>query len=186
MQRTRVARLLAGWRDVPPADIDAVCRVLTMLSQLLADEPRIVEIDINPLLADADGVIALDARIRVSTDAPGGAAHFSIQPYPAHLSEPFEWQGRMLTLRPIRPEDEAQHLEFLGKLDPVDVRMRVFYSRRSIERSELARLTQIDYEREMAFIATAPAPTAARKRWASCAPSSTQTTSRRVRHRRAF
>jgi acetyltransferase len=158
VQRTRVARLLAGWRDVPPADIDAVCGVLTTLSQLLADEPRIVEIDINPLLADADGVIALDARIRVSAEAPGGAAHFSIQPYPAQLSEPFEWQGRLLTLRPIRPEDEAQHLEFLGKLDPVDVRMRVFYSRRSIERSELARLTQIDYEREMAFIATAPGP----------------------------
>jgi acetyltransferase len=158
VQRTRVARLLAGWRDVPPADVDAVCRVLTTLSQLLADEPRIAEIDINPLLADADGVIALDARIRVSADAPGGADHFAIRPYPGHLSERFEWQGRTLTLRPIRPEDEAQHLEFLGRLDPVDVRMRVFYSRRSIERSELARLTQIDYEREMAFIATAPLP----------------------------
>jgi acetyltransferase len=134
--------------------------VLTTLSQLLADEPRIVEIDINPLLADADGVIALDARIRVSAEAPGGADHFAIRPYPGHLSERFEWQGRMLTLRPIRPEDEAQHLEFLGRLDPVDVRMRVFYSRRSIERSELARLTQIDYEREMAFIVTAPLPDA--------------------------
>ena len=66
------------------------------------------------------------------------------------------WHGRALTLRPIRPEDEAQHLAFLARLDPVDVRLRVFYSRRSIERSELARLTQIDYEREMAFIATSP------------------------------
>jgi len=61
-------------------------------------------------------------------------------------------------LRPIRPEDEAQHRSFLEKLDPIDIRMRIFYSRRSMERSELARLTQIDYEREMAFIATAAVP----------------------------
>ena len=156
IERTRVARLLAGWRDVPAADIAAVVGVLTAMSQLLADEPRIAELDINPLLADADGVIALDARVRVSTDAPGGAANFAIRPYPSELVEHIDWQGRRLTLRPIRPEDEAQHLAFLEKLDPVDIRMRVFYSRRSIERSELARLTQIDYEREMAFIATAP------------------------------
>ncbi len=151
---TRVARLLAGWRDVPPADVAAVVAVLTTLSQLLADEPRIAELDINPLLADAAGVIALDARVRVSAAAPGGAAHFAIRPYPAELVETIEWHGRTLTLRPIRPEDEAQHLAFLEQLDPVDIRMRIFYSRRAIERSELARLTQIDYEREMAFIAT--------------------------------
>jgi hypothetical protein len=59
-----VARLLAGWRDVPPADRGALVQVLTALSQLLADEPRIAEIDINPLLADAQGVLALDARVR--------------------------------------------------------------------------------------------------------------------------
>jgi acetyltransferase len=154
--RTRVARLLQGWRDVPPADMGAVVAVLTTVSQLLTDEPRIAELDINPLLADAAGVVALDARVRVSAAAPGGAAAFAIRPYPAQLVERIEWRGRRLTLRPIRPEDEAQHLAFLARLDPTDIRMRIFYSRRSIERSELARLTQIDYEREMAFIATAP------------------------------
>ena len=154
--RTRVARLLQGWRDVPAADIDAVVGALIAVSELLAAEPRIAEIDINPLLADAKGVIALDARVRVSAAAPGGAAHFSILPYPSQLVELQDWQGRTLTLRPIRPEDEAQHLKFLEQLDPQDIRMRVFYSRRSIERSELARLTQIDYEREMAFIAIVP------------------------------
>jgi acetyltransferase len=69
-----------------------------------------------------------------------------------------EWQGRTLTLRPIRPGDEAQHLEFLSHLDPEDVRMRVFYSRRSIEPGELARLTQIDYDREIAIVAVASGP----------------------------
>lgn len=153
--RTQVARLIKGWRDVPAADLGAVVGVLTALSQLLADEPRIAEIDINPLLADAAGVIALDARVRVDARAPGGAARFAIRPYPGELAETRDWQGRSVTLRPIRPEDEAQHLRFLEQLDPLDIRMRVFYSRRTIEHSELARLTQIDYDREMAFIATA-------------------------------
>jgi acetyltransferase len=157
IQRTRIARLLAGWRDVPPADMSAIVQVLTTLSQLLAEEPRIAEIDINPLLADASGAIALDARIRVSAAAPGGAAHFAIRPYPAALVETISWQGRTLTLRPIRPEDEPQHRAFLARLDATDIRMRVFYSRRHIGHAELARLAQPDYEREMAFIATAVA-----------------------------
>jgi acetyltransferase len=156
--RTRVSRLLAGWPDVPPADVGALHAVLVAVSQLLAEEPRIVELDINPLLVDAKGVIALDARVRVDAAGPGGAARFAIRPYPSELVESTTWQGRMLTLRPIRPEDEAQHRAFLERLDPVDIRMRVFYSRRTMERSELARLTQIDYEREMAFVATATAP----------------------------
>jgi len=154
--RTQVARLLAGWRDVPPADLEAVEGVLVALSQLLADEPRIAELDINPLLADAQGVIALDARVRVSAQSPGGAARFAIRPYPQELVERFEWRGRDATLRPIRPEDEAQHLAFLARVEPADIRMRLFYTRRTIERSELARLTQIDYEREMAFLVTVP------------------------------
>ena len=84
----------------------------------------------------------------------GGAAHFAILPYPQQWVQQVEWRGRHLTLRPIRPEDEAQHLAFLADLDAEDVRMRIFYSRRSIEHSELARLTQVDYAREIAFIAT--------------------------------
>jgi len=156
--RTRVAHLLAGWRNVPAADMEALVTVLTTVSQLLADVSQITELDINPLLVDAAGVIALDARVRVRADAPGGAANFAIRPYPSELVETLIWQGRKLTLRPIRPEDEAQHRSFLERLDPIDIRMRVFYSRRSMERSELARLTQIDYEREMAFIATAAIP----------------------------
>jgi acetyltransferase len=154
VERTRIARLLHGWRDVPPADLASIERVLIALSQLLAEEPRIAELDINPLLADALGVTALDARVRVCADGPGGAARFAIRPYPQELVRRFEWRGRQLTLRPIRPEDEAQHLAFLERIEPVDIRMRLFYTRRSIERSELARLTQIDYEREMAFIVT--------------------------------
>jgi acetyltransferase len=156
VQRTRIAKLLAGWRDVPPADLVAIEQVLIALARLVAEEPRIAELDINPLLADAAGVIALDARVRVSAQAPGGAARFAIRPYPQELVQRFAWRERELTLRPIRPEDEAQHRAFLERVDPQDIRLRVFSTRRSIERSELARLTQIDYEREMALLVTAP------------------------------
>ncbi len=155
VDRTRVAKLLKGFRGTPAVDIDALHGVLVAVSQLLADVPQIAELDINPLLADEAGVVALDARIRLSAAAPGGELNFAIRPYPSQLIERFTWKGRELTLRPIRPEDEAQHLAFLEKLDPEDIRMRVFYSRRSIERTELARLTQIDYAREMAFVAVA-------------------------------
>jgi len=158
VQSTRIARLLGAYRDVPAADQDALLAVLVAVSRLLADIPQLVELDINPLLLGPSGAMALDARIRVRSGAPGGADHFAIRPYPAHLVETVTWQERALTLRPIRPGDETQHLEFLSQLDPQDVRMRVFYSRRSIEPGELARLTQIDYEREIAFIAVETGP----------------------------
>ena len=158
VQRTRVARLLEGGCDTPCVDQEAVYAVLVAVSQLLADVPEIAELDINPLILGPERAIALNARIRLSAMGPAGAGNFAIRPYPAHLVETIEWQGLRLTLRPIRPEDEAQHLAFLESLDPADVRLRVFYSRRSIERSELARLTQIDYEREMAIVAVAPGP----------------------------
>ncbi len=153
VDRTRVSRLLAGYRDVPPADRAALHRTLVAVSDLLVRWPEIVELDINPLLVDERGVLALDARIRVRADRPGGAAHFAIQPYPSEWVRALQWQGRALELRPIRPEDEAQHLAFLRSLDPEDLRLRIFQTRRHIERSELARLTQIDYAREMALIA---------------------------------
>ncbi|MCW5657705.1 MAG: bifunctional acetate--CoA ligase family protein/GNAT family N-acetyltransferase [Burkholderiaceae bacterium] len=156
--RTSVARLLAGFRNRPPARIDAVIDVLVAVSCLLADLPQIAELDINPLLADAQGVVALDARVRVSPQRAGGAAHFAIRPYPQELVEAVSWHGETLTLRPIRPEDEGQHLRFIEQLSPEDIRMRVFAPRRELPRSELARLTQIDYAREMAFLAERSGP----------------------------
>jgi len=153
VSRTRVAKLLAGYRDHPPARLDAICDALIALSQMLADLPELVELDINPLWADQDGVIALDARVRLSRTPVGGAERFAILPYPAELVESVPWHGRTLLVRPIRPEDEALHRAFVDGLTAEDLRLRFFSSRRSLPRSELARLVQIDYAREMAFIA---------------------------------
>jgi acetyltransferase len=156
IERTRVARLLKGYRDVPPADMDAIVTTLQAVSQLLADVPEVAELDINPLIVNHQGAIALDARVRVSAQQPAGAAHFAIRPYPGELAETLDFNGQRLTLRPMRPEDEARHRAFFDNLAPEDTRMRWFRTRRSMERSELARLVQVDYTREMAFIATVP------------------------------
>ncbi|MBX3624370.1 MAG: bifunctional acetate--CoA ligase family protein/GNAT family N-acetyltransferase [Rhizobacter sp.] len=153
ISRTRVARLLAGYRDHPPAKLDAICDVLVAVSRLLADLPEIAELDINPLWADADGAIALDARVRLSPTPVAGAARFAIAPYPAGLATRASWHGRTLELRPIRPEDAAMHADFVASLSPEDLRFRFFSTRREMPPSELARLTQIDYDREMAFVA---------------------------------
>jgi len=158
VSRTRVAKLLAGYRDHPPARLDAVCDVLIALSQMLADIPELAELDINPLWADHDGVIALDARLRVSREARAGAAHFAITPYPVELAQAVAWNGETIMLRPIRPEDAPQHRAFVELLQPQDLRLRFFSVRRELPRSELARLTQIDYAREMAFIAVRKLP----------------------------
>ena len=156
--RTRVAKLLAGYRDHPPARLDTVCDVLMAISQMLADLPELAELDINPLLADHNGVIALDARIRVTCKPAAGAARFAITPYPSELIETLLWQGEPITLRPIRPEDGAQHQAFVEGLEPQDLRMRFFSVRREMPKNELARLSQIDYAREMAFIAVRALP----------------------------
>ena len=154
--RTRVAKLLAGYRDRPAVDFDALCLALVKVSQLVADLPQVVELDINPLLADEKGIIALDARIRVARTDVTGTGRFAIRPYPAELEEWNEFDGRRVLVRPIRPEDEPQHREFLAGITPDDLHYRFFNARREFAHTELARFTQIDYDREMAFIATAP------------------------------
>ena len=153
VSRTRVSRLLAGYRDHPPAQMDALYDVLIAVSQMLADLPQLAELDINPLWVDENGALALDARIRVTSRLVAGAERFAILPYPSQWVRTLTWNGRTITVRPIRPEDEAQHRRFLEQLEAEDIRMRIFQTRRELPRSELARLTQIDYDREMAFIA---------------------------------
>lgn len=156
--RTRVSRLLAGYRDRPAARLDAIADVLIALSQMLADLPELAELDINPLWADDDGVIALDARLRVKRGTGAGAAQFAITPYPAELAETMHWQGEAIVVRPIRPEDEPQHRAFIDLLKPQDLRLCFFSARRELPLSESARLTQIDYSCEMAFTAVRTLP----------------------------
>ncbi len=155
MSRTRIYRLLEGYRDHPPADLQAVSLTLMRVSQLIVDFPEIIELDINPLLADETGVMALDARVVVAKAEQPGAARLAIRPYPKQLEETFVMSNeREVLVRPIRPEDEPEHHVFISRLTPEDIRFRFFGLVRELPHSQMARLTQIDYDREMAFIAT--------------------------------
>lgn len=153
VSRTRVAALLGGYRDRAPADLDAIAGTLIRISQLMADLPELAELDINPLWADSSGVLALDARMRIDPACPGGSERFAIQPYPDILAETADWHGGHIELRPIRPEDQGLHLDFVASLAPEDLRLRFFTSTRELPLSQTARLVQIDYSREMAFVA---------------------------------
>jgi len=153
INRTRVSRLMEESRSHRPVDMAAVELTLVKLSQLAADLPEVVELDVNPLLADAHGVMALDARIRVEPSDAGRLGRFAIRPYPKELEQTIDFDGRPLLLRPIRPEDRAKHAAFIARNTPADMHARFFRMVRELPPSELARFTQIDYEREMAFIA---------------------------------
>ncbi|WP_277811909.1 bifunctional acetate--CoA ligase family protein/GNAT family N-acetyltransferase [Chromohalobacter canadensis] len=153
---TRVARLLRGYRDRPAADLEAVTATLIKVSQLVSDLTRVVELDINPLLTDASGVIALDARIVVRAEGDQRKP-LAIRPYPQQLEEEIETRaGQRYCLRPIRPEDEGALVEMLRNSTPEDVRLRFFAAIKAFDHAFAARLTQIDYDREMAFVATLP------------------------------
>jgi acetyltransferase len=159
ISRTRISGLLSGTPERPAADIDDICLSVIQLAQLLVDVPQINALDINPLYADELGVLCLGAHIRVARENRAGAERLAIRPYPKELEEQATLKnGRKVSLRPIRPEDEAAHRAFIAKLSDDDMRMRFFGSvRRDFDHKDMARFTQIDYDREMAFIASATA-----------------------------
>ncbi len=154
MARTHIYRQLQGYRDIPAAALDAIALTLVRLSQMITDIAEIGEFDINPLLADAKGVMALDARVKlVKPDHRTLSERFCISPYPKELEhrEQVEGMGRVL-LRPVKPEDAPALAHFFEQLSPEDMRLRFFTAMRALPPTLLARLTQIDYDREMAFL----------------------------------
>ncbi|MBV9995907.1 MAG: bifunctional acetate--CoA ligase family protein/GNAT family N-acetyltransferase [Caulobacteraceae bacterium] len=153
ISRTRVAKLLAGYRDRPAADAAAIADVLTALAALAVDLPAVAELDINPLLADEKGVLALDARIRV---ASGPRPPPAIRPYPAALARRVDAGGEALEVRPVRPDDADRLATLVARSEAEDVRLRFGLSLRKLPDVWAARLSQIDYDREMAFVATDP------------------------------
>jgi len=154
MERTRVWHLLQAYRGKPAAAINAIAEVLIRVGQLATEHAEIRELDINPLLADAAGVVALDARIRVAASTRAGCARLAIAPYPTHLeSRELLRDGTVVRLRPVRPEDEPLLHDLAGHMTPGDLRLRFFTPVRGLTHAVAARLTQVDYDREMALLA---------------------------------
>lgn len=153
IEDTRVWRLLQGYGQRPAAAIDAIALTLIKVAQIAADLPEIAELAINPLLADSRGVVALDARIRLHAEGAPARA-LAIRPYPRGLERQETLRdGRAFTLRPIRPEDEDALRAMGRRLDREDIRMRFFAPLATLTHELAARLTQIDYDRQMAFVA---------------------------------
>ncbi len=158
IERTRVSRLLRAYRDVPAVKQDEVALTLVKLAQLAADVPEIRELDINPLLADQTGVLAVDARIAIGVAerkflGPGNA-NFAVRPYPSQWLRHIELKDRWRILaRPIRPDDEPLIHAFLRHVTSEDLRLRFFAAMKEFSHQFIARLTQLDYARAMAFVA---------------------------------
>jgi len=156
MQRTRVMKLLGAFRNRPAIHFDALEEVLLRVSEMVCELPWIKELDINPLLVDENGALALDARIIISPQAPSADryAHMAIHPYPAHLVT--SWQlpnGIDVVIRPIRPEDAELTQDFVRNLSEETKYFRYMDAVRELSQAMLVRFTQIDYDREMALLA---------------------------------
>jgi acetyltransferase len=156
MERTQIYKALQGVRGQQPVDLEALETLLVRFSQLVADFLEIREIDINPLLAGAERVVALDARVLLAppdqpeTERP----RLAIRPYPNQLTAPFQLtDGTEVTVRAIRPEDEPLLIAFHAGHSPHTIRMRFFSMVKTLSRDSLIRLCHLDYDRELALVA---------------------------------
>jgi acetyltransferase len=156
IQGTHVAKMLGSFRHMPPVNMEALESVLLRVSEMVCELPMLMQMDINPLILDENGVLAADARIVVELRPPSADrySHMAIYPYPSHLVS--NWQrpdGTTVIIRPIRPEDAALEQEFVRNLSEESRYFRFMNSVQELSESMLVRFTQIDYNREMALIA---------------------------------
>ena len=156
VSQTRVSGLLGEFRHMPAADTDALEQVLLRVSEIACELPLVKELDINPLILDEHGAMAVDARVVVDFHSPTAErySHMAIYPYPSHLAT--DWQlpdGSSIVIRPIRPEDADIEQAFVRQLSREAKYSRFMQAIDELSLQMLARFTQIDYDREMALIA---------------------------------
>ncbi|WP_326534596.1 bifunctional acetate--CoA ligase family protein/GNAT family N-acetyltransferase [Pseudorhodoferax sp.] len=160
IERARVAETLAEWRGAAPVDLEALERVLLRVSEMVCELPQLREMDINPLIVDEDGVVAVDARIVIDHapqalgTAGGSYNHLAILPYPARYEQVLPLRGGgEYTIRPIHPGDAQMLQAFVQSLSPESRYFRYVSSMTQLPPGMLARFTLIDYDREMALVA---------------------------------
>jgi acetyltransferase len=159
MEQTKIYEALKGTRGRKAVDLDALEAMMVRFSQLVVEQPRIKEIDINPLLASPDRILALDARVVLhpfSTD-DSELPPPAIRPYPRQYMDTWTTRsGKEISIRPIRPEDEPQLVEFHERLSERSVYLRyasMMQISQRVAHERLSRICHIDYDREMALIA---------------------------------
>ncbi len=156
IERSRVADTLGEWRGATAVDMDALEHVLLRVSEMVCELPQLREMDINPIIVDEDGAVAVDARIVIES-APATArnyAHLAILPYPARYEQIWPLRGGgEYTIRPIHPDDAQMLQDLVQNLSPESRYYRFVSSMTELPPSMLSRLTLIDYDREMALVA---------------------------------
>ncbi|MBS1221021.1 MAG: GCN5-related N-acetyltransferase [Proteobacteria bacterium] len=156
MAQTRIYQRLR-YSLLRRANLNAVALTLVKVSQMVVDLTELVELDINPLWVNAQGVVALDARVRLTPTASIPVPRLAIRPYPTDLEETITLPNeRELLLRPVLPEDEPPLQALVSRASPEDLRRRFFQPIRELSHEVAATLTQIDYHREMALVAVGP------------------------------
>ncbi|MBI4742532.1 MAG: bifunctional acetate--CoA ligase family protein/GNAT family N-acetyltransferase [Betaproteobacteria bacterium] len=159
IRSTRASKLLGEFRHMPAANQEALEEVLLNISEMVCELPWLQELDLNPLIVDENGAIAVDARIVIDFAPSSGDrySHMAIHPYPVHLIQDWELpDGRLVTIRPIRPEDADIEQDFVKRMSDESKYYRFMDTLRELTQAMLVRFTQIDYDREMALIATIP------------------------------
>ena len=154
---TRTNARLGQFRNMPPVSMAAIEAILLSVSAMVCELPWISAMDINPLIVDENGAVAVDARITIENMpiTAGRYDHMAIHPYPSHLETGYQAKdGTQVRIRPIRPEDVRMEQEFVRALSPESRYMRFMNTIREVSPAQLVRLTQIDYDREMAYVAT--------------------------------
>lgn len=153
--KTKAAKYLQAFRQLPPADTKALVDVLLNVSTMVSELPEILELDINPLIVDEHGVMAVDARIKAQVSHQlSPYAHMAIHPYPHELIQHYQLtNGVNITIRPIRPEDAMLEKDFVHRLSERSKYFRFMQALQELTPEMIVRFTQIDYDREMAFVA---------------------------------
>ncbi len=161
ISQTHIAHLLGDFRDMPAVKMDDLIQVLRRVSEMAVELPEIISLDINPLIADENGVMALDARIVVERRSPSldRYSHLAIHPYPSHLVSQLQLaDGTNIKIRPIRPEDASIEANFVRDLSPESKYFRFMQGLNELTLDMLVRFTQLDYNRELALIAVLEKP----------------------------
>lgn len=156
IDRTRASKLIKANRGAPEIDREALEELILRVGEMACELPSIVEMDMNPVIASPDGVVAVDARIVVErhNEAARPYDHMAIHPYPRELVQVGDLSdGTNIVIRPIRPEDAIIEREFIKNLSERSRYLRFMYSLQEITPDQLSRFTQIDYDREMALVA---------------------------------
>ena len=160
IERSRVHETLGAWRGAPAVDMAALEQVLLRVSEMVCELPQLREMDINPIIVDEQGAIAVDARIVIGPavqTSPGRAGkygHLSILPYPQRYEQVWPLRGGgEYTVRPIHPDDAQMLQDMMKRLSPESRYFRFVSNMAELPPNMLSRFTLIDYDREMALCA---------------------------------